>query len=69
MDITTHNRIEQSLEIDDHLYSLKMPFGVPIDEALEACGFFAAALTKMKKEKEEEKEEEKEPSSIGEKPS
>lgn len=54
MDITTHNRIELTLSIGDNPYSLKMPNGVAATEAIEACGFFSAALTKMKTEKEEE---------------
>lgn len=54
MDITTHNRIELTLNLEEHLYSLKMPNGVPIEEAEKACGFFLAALSQMKSDKEPE---------------
>lgn len=58
MDITTHNRIELTLSIGDNQYSLKMANGVAAVEAIEACGFFLSALTKMKEEKEKELEAE-----------
>jgi hypothetical protein len=59
MEVLTYNRIEFKLEINDRSYSFIVPYGVQIEEAIEASNNFLLALEKLEKEKKEEEKNNK----------